>query len=446
MAKEGKLQIIKYAPPPPELPILGKLNAADVSFIGRTNYAAGLEEKKFIFGLKRIDRRHHVHVIGKGGVGKTKLLELLIRQDIAYGKGLLLIDAHGDLVESITHFIPEGRTGDVCIIDPSDAEYPFSFNPLSEVPPMHRHQLTQGLVEVMKKQFGSGWTPRIEHVFRFTALALLDYPHATMRGMIGMLSDAEYRERVIPHIEDEMVVRFWTVEFPKWSEKFDTEAIIPLVNKLGQFLSHPLLKKIFSQEENRIDFGELIGKNAIILVNLAKGQIGEENADLLGAMFLMYARHTGMTRVAMPEWSRSDFYLYVDEFQNYITETFEQFLSEARKYGLCLTLAHQYMGQLDERIQGALLASIGTTIVFRVGGEDAERIEAEMTSVFKAKDIMNLGIQEFYIKMTIDGETCDPFSADTLKVLPPTHESYRDAIRDASRRTFSRPPDSAGAQ
>jgi DNA helicase HerA-like ATPase len=437
MAKEGKLQIIKYAPPPPELPILGKSNSAEVSYIGRTNYAAGLEEKKFIFGLKRIDRRHHLHIIGKGGVGKSKFLELLIRQDIAAGKGVCVIDPHGDLTDAILDFIPESRMKDVCFIDPSDVAYPLLFNPLVGTDKAFHHQLAQGLIEVMKKQFIDAWTPRLEHIFRFTIFALLDYPHPTMRGMISLLTDEEYRAKVIPYIEDEMIKRFWVTEFPEWAKKFDTEAIIPLVSKLSQFFSHPLLRSIFSQEENKINLDVLVNENAIILVNLAKGKIGEENSSFLGSLLLMRIRQVGMGRATMPEWARKDFYIYIDEFQNFITETFEQFLSEARKYGLCLTVSHQYLGQLEERVQAALLASVGSLVVFRVGGEDAETLEGEMTPIFKAKDMINLGLQEFYIKMTIDGETCDPFSADTLKVLQPTHSSHREDIIKTSRARFA---------
>lgn len=197
MPKAGRIQIIKYAPPPPELPIYGRVDPVQISFIGRTNYVAALEEKKFIFGIKRKDRRRHMYIIGKSGVGKSKLLELMIRQDVAYGHGLCLMDPHGDVIEEILKFIPKERMEDVVIIDPTDLDHPVSFNPLTNIDPSFKHQLTQGLIEVMEKQFGANWTPRLEHVFRFTCLALLDYPHATMRGMISMLTDRNYRQKVI---------------------------------------------------------------------------------------------------------------------------------------------------------------------------------------------------------------------------------------------------------
>ncbi|MEK7615740.1 MAG: type IV secretion system DNA-binding domain-containing protein [Patescibacteria group bacterium] len=437
MPREGKLQIVKYAPPPLELPVIGSVAPEDISYIGRTNYIAALEEKKFVFGLKRVDRRRHLYIIGKSGVGKSKLLELLVRQDVAHGQGLCFMDPHGDVIEAILDFIPENRIDDVCIIDPSDFKFPTSFNPLQNVDPNFKHQLTQGLIEVMEKQFGANWTPRLEHVFRFTTLALLDYPHATMRGMISMLTDRNYRQKVVEYIEDDMVKRFWAIEFADWSEKFDTDAIIPLVNKLGQFLSDPMLRNIFGQKENKINLEDLMNQKKIVLINLAKGRLGEENSSFFGSMFITKIKQAGMARASMPESQRTDFYLYVDEFQNVVTETFENMLSEARKYGICLTMAHQYVGQLLERVVHAVLGNTGTIIIFRVGGEDAVKLEPEMAPIFKVKDMINLGMQEFYIKETIDGETYDPFSAQTLKVTPPPHPPYRQRIYDESRKKYS---------
>jgi type IV secretory pathway TraG/TraD family ATPase VirD4 len=437
MTKEGKIQLIKYAPPPPELPMLGKVNSSDTSFIGRTNYVAGLEEKRFVFGIKRVDRKRHIYTIGKSGVGKSKFFELLIRQDIAYKKGICVIDPHGDVISNILDCIPEERMQDVCLIDPSDAEFPVSFNPFSNIDPMFRHQLAQGFIEIMKKQFDVTWTPRIEHIFRFSILALLDYPDVAMMGMISILTDDEFRLRVVPHIKDTMVKKFWSIEFSDWSQKYETEAIIPLVNKLSQFLSNPFLRNIFIQKENKIDFESLMNGEKIILINLSKGKIGEENANFLGSMFIAKIKQAGMMRASIPEWGRKDFYVYIDEFQNLVTETFENLLSESRKYGICLAISHQYMGQLSNKMHAAIIGSVGSIIIFRVGGEDAARLEVEMTPIFKAKDMINLGVQEFYIKMTIDGETHDPFSADTLKILPFPSNSMRETILRISREHFA---------
>ena len=443
MPKGNRVQIIKYGPPPPELPVFGKVNPEEVSFIGRTNYVASLEEKKFIFGIKRIDRRRHLYVVGKSGVGKSKLLELLMRQDITYNHGLCFIDPHGDAMETILDYIPKERIEDVCIVDPSDINFPASFNPLANVDPSFKFILTQGLIEVLQKQFGANWTPRLEHVFRFTCLALLDYPHATMRGMISMLTDRNYRQKVVEYITDDMVKRFFAIEFADWSEKFDTDAIIPLVNKLGQFLSDPLLRNIFGQKQNKIDISDLMNKEKIILINIAKGRIGEENSSFFGSMFLTKIKQAGMERASIPEAERKDFYLYIDEFHNIVTQTFENILSEARKYALNLTIANQYMGQLIPQVQHAVLGNTGSLICFRVGGEDAVKLKPEFEPLFGVKDMINLAVTEFYIKMTIDGESYDPFSAETLKVLPPTHPSYRQEIIEASRKKYSISKDDA---
>ncbi|HBT81419.1 hypothetical protein A2757_00650 [Candidatus Giovannonibacteria bacterium RIFCSPHIGHO2_01_FULL_48_47] len=441
--KQSKVQIITHAPPPPDLPVYQRTDPKDVVFFGRTNYVAALEEKRFVFGIKRGDRRRHMYIVGKSGVGKSKLLELMVRQDIAYGHGLCLIDPHGDVIQAILDFVPEERAGDVVLIDPSDTKYPVSFNPLENVEPEMKHQLTQGLIEVMEKQFGANWTPRLEHVFRFTCLALLDYPNATMRGMISMLTDREYRQKVVDYITDDMVKRFWAVEFADWSEKFDTEAIIPLVNKLGQFLSNPLLRNIFAQKGNKVDLEDIMNNRKILLINLSKGKLGEENSSFFGSMFITKIKQAGMARADLPEDKRIDFYLYVDEFHNLVTETFENLFTEARKYGLCMIVAHQYMEQLISSVRATVLGNSGTIVVFRVGGDDAKKLEAEMTPIFKAKDMINLGMQEFYIKMTIDGNTYDPFSAETLKVLPAGHESLKGKIIQYSREHYAIPIEEA---
>src|SRR3989338_1511868 len=437
MAGDTKVQIITHAPPPPDLPVYQRVDPKVVNFFGRTNYVAALEEKRFIFGIKRNDRRRHMYIVGKSGVGKSKLLELLIRQDVAYGHGVCLIDPHGDVIQEILDFVPEERIKDVVVIDPSDTKFPVSFNPLQNIHPEMKHQLTQGLIEVMEKQFGANWTPRLEHVFRFTCLALLDYPYATMRGMISMLTDREYRQKVVNYITDDMVKRFWAVEFADWSEKFDTEAIIPLVNKLGQFLSTPLLRNIFAQRENKIDLEKIMNEGKILLINLSKGRLGEENSSFFGSMFITKIKQAGMARASLPEKERTDFYLYVDEFHNLVTNTFENIFSEARKYGLCLIVAHQYMSQLLPAVQATVLGNSGTLVVFRIGGDDAKKLESEMTPVFKPKDMINLGMQEFYIKMTIDGNTYDPFSAETLKIMPATHKSFKEEIIKHSREKYA---------
>ncbi|PIR46863.1 MAG: hypothetical protein COV07_02040 [Candidatus Vogelbacteria bacterium CG10_big_fil_rev_8_21_14_0_10_45_14] len=435
----GKIQKVKYAPPPPDLPTSASGEPKDIVYIGRTNYVAALDDHKYVFGIKRTDRRRHMYIIGKSGVGKSKFLELMLRQDVAYGHGLCLIDPHGDVIDAVLDFVPRERMEDVVVIDPSDSKFPVSFNPLANVDPDLKHQMTQGLIEVLEKQFGANWTPRLEHVFRFTCLALLDYPYATMRGMLMMLTDRNYRQKVIEYIEDDVVKRFWAIEFADWSEKFDTDAIIPLVNKLGQFLSNPMLRHIFGQQESKVDIEKLMNEKKMIFINLSKGRLGEENSSFFGSMFITKIKQAGMGRAKLPESARVDFYLYVDEFQNVVTDTFANILSEARKYGLCLVMAHQYVAQLIPEVEQAVRGNVGSMVIFRVGGDDAVSLQPEFAPIVEAKDLINLGLQEFYIKLLIDGETFDPFSAETLRVLPPTHPSYREEIMNISRSKYAVP-------
>ena len=435
----NKIQIIKYAPPPSDLPVFGTVSSADVSFIGRTNYVAALEEKKFVFGIKRADRKRHLYILGKSGVGKSKLIELFVRQDIAYGHGVCVIDPHGDIVEEILKFVPENRIDDVCVVDPSDTKFPVSFNPFHHIDPEFKHQFTQNFVELLQAQFGAAWTPRLEHVLRFTLLALLDYPEATLQGMVQLLTDESYRAVVASHSADEMVKRFWEHEFREWAEKYNTDTIIPIINKFSQFFSNSALRNIFSQHENKIDFETLMNERKIVLVNLAQEKIGEENASFLGSMLLNKIKEAGMNRAKSGGEKAPEFYLYLDEFEHIITESFDGFLSSSRKYGINLALAHQYLGQLSKKIQHSVLASAGSLIVFRVGGEDATMLKPEFAPLFDVKDMINLAIGEFYIKMAIDGESYDPFSAETLKVLPPPYASNKDKAVESSRAKYAVP-------
>ncbi len=441
MSRANKIQIIKYAPPPSELPVYGAVQQSEVSFIGRTNYVAALEEKKFIFGIKRVDRKRHLYILGKSGIGKTKLMELFIRQDIAYGHGVCVFDPHGDLINDLLDFVPEKRMGDVCVIDPTDSKYSLVFNPLNDIDPEFKHQFTQNFVELLQAQFASNWTPRLEHALRFALLALLDFPEATVYGLLQMLTDEDYRTRVAEHSSDEIVQRFWQVEFQEWSEKYSTDAIIPLVNKLSQFFSNESLREMFSHVDNKINFEELMNNKKIILVNLAQEKIGEENASFLGSVILTKIKEAGMHRARTAKGTVPDFYLYLDEFQNYITNSFDSFLAASRKYGINLALANQYLSQLSKKIEHAVLGNAGTLIVFRAGGEDATLLKPEFAPIFEVKDMINLGIGEFYIKTTIDSESYDPFSAETLKVLPPPYASSKQKILDASRANFALPMD-----
>ena len=440
MASSSKIQLIKYAPPPPELPVYGRVPPTEVSFIGRTNYVAALEEKKFIFGVKRRDQRRHLYIIGKSGVGKSKLLELMIRQDVAHGYGCCLLDPYGDTVQALLDFIPESRIRDVCLIDPTESSSPLAFNPFAGVAPPFRHQFAQAFIEAIRRSFGGNWTPHIEHLCRFACLALLNRHSAAMPDLLALLTDRAYREAVAADIEDGMVKRFWTDEFAAWSARFEADAVGPLVNKLGQFFSNPFLRQVMGGSENRVDFRSLMRENKIVLVNLATGHIGEAGASFLGSIIVSKLQLAAVERVGADV---RDFYVYVDEFQGVATEAFERLFAEAQRCALCMTVAHQYLGQLTAPVRAAMLGNVGSLVIFRVGGQDAAELEAELEPVFKAKDMMNLGMQQFYVKMIIDGDTYDPFSAETLTVLPPPHQSFRDRIISASRERYSIPADAA---
>jgi len=255
--------------------------------------------------------------------------------------------------------------------------------------------------------------------------------------MIRILTDESYRQKIIENISDDMVRHFWKSEYTEWSKKFDTEVIIPIVNKLWQFLSNPMLVNIFGQKKNKIDLEKIMNEQKILLINLAKDKIGDENSSFLGALFMTKIKQAGMSRAKLNQNDKKDFYLYIDEFNNIITDTFENILSESRKYGINLTVAHQYIGQLSQKTEQAVLGNIGTIILFRVGGDDATKLRPEFAPVFDVKDMINLGIGEFYIKMIINGESYDPFSAETLEVLPPTHQSFKEDVLVNSRREYA---------
>ncbi len=432
--RETKIQSVKLAPPPPGLPVYGRVGSREVSFIGRTNYVAALEEKKFIFGIKRSDRLHHVYVIGKSGVGKSKLLEVMARQDIASGEGILFLDHHGELVSSILDFIPEERVNDVTVVDFSDRNSPLVWNPLADVPAPVRHQFAQSFVEIMMKQFDGNWTLHMEHLSRMLALALLERPEANLNGMILMLSDGAFRAETAARLTDEAVRHFWVSEFDLWKEKYESEAVLPLTNKLSQFLRYPFLEPVFRSAANKLDLAKLVEGKKIVLVNLAREKIGEANADFLGLLWIAKLKQIGMMREDGS--AAKTFYVYLDEFNHFVTSTFQNLLGEAGRFGFALTLAHQYIGQLADGFIAAIFANVGTLIVFRVSGEDAAKLESEMDPVFKARDMINLGTRQFYIRMIIDGETYDPFSAEVLKVLPPTHSSLRARVLENTRNQF----------
>ncbi len=423
--------LAKKSEAPQDLP---KVGDKDISLFGITNYHNNFDQ----FGIKRVDRRRHLYAVGKSGSGKSKLLELLIYSDIMSGKGVGVLDPHGDLVDNVLAFVPEHRIKDVIYFDPADVNFPISFNPLENVAEEYKMQVTIGFIYIFKKLFGSNWTDRLEHVLRYTVLALLDSPNTTVLSILKMLTDKNYRQTIVSRIKDNVVKNFWVSEFAGWSEKFDAEAITPLLNKVGQFVATNMIRNIIGQPKNKINIREIMDGQKILLMKVSKGLLGEENSSLMGAMIITKLYQAAMSRADMKEEDRKDFYFYVDEFQNFATDTFSEILSEARKYRLNLTIAHQYMGQLSNLVQKTVFGNVGSIISFRVGADDAKVLAEEYNPIFKERDIINLGVREFYCKMSVNGEIREAFSARTMDV-PKVQKNYVKEIIENSRNVFCEP-------
>lgn len=423
--------LARKSEPPQDLP---NVAGSDVSMFGMTNY-----HNSFVkFGIKREDRRRHLYAVGKSGSGKSKFLELLIQEDLRMGRGLGVLDPHGDLIDNILPYIPKERVNDVIIFDPADIQFPIAFNPLEHVDEAYKMQVTLGFIDIFKKLFGDGWTDRMEHVLRYTTLALLDSPNTTVLSILKMLTDKNYRQKIISRIQDAVVKNFWVSEFAAWSEKFDAEAITPLLNKVGQLVSTNMIRNMIGQPESKFNLREVMDNKKILLMKVSKGLLGEENSEILGGMIITKIYQAAMQRADIKESQREDFYFYIDEFQNFATDTFAEILSEARKYHLCLTLAHQYMGQLLEVVRKTVFGNVGSIVNFRVGSDDARVLAEEYTPIFKERDIINLGVREFYAKMSVNGEIREAFSARTLDVPAPPND-YTPQIVAQSREKYCTP-------
>lgn len=388
------------------------------------------------FGIKLDDRRRHMYIIGKSGTGKSVLQENMIVNDIKAGHGLAVVDPHGDLVEKILDLVPSHRINDVMYFNPSDVDFPVAFNPLESVDPKYRHLVASGLVGVFKKIWADSWGPRLEYILRNTILSLLEYPGSTLLGITRLLVDKYYRKKVLEKVSDPVVRSFWIDEYENYNDKFRTEAISPIQNKIGQFLSSAIIRNIVGQPKSTIDLRALIDERRILLMNLSKGRLGEDNSALLGAMMVTKLQLAAMSRIDVPEQERKDFFLYVDEFQNFATDSFATILSEARKYRLNLVVAHQYIEQLGDVVKAAVFGNVGTMVIFRIGAEDAEFLEPEFEPTFMQTDLVALPNFHIYLKLMIDGVTSRPFSATTM---PPINvkTNSREKIIKVSRERYA---------
>src|SRR3989441_411433 len=366
------------------------------------------------FGVKRADRRAHMYIIGKTGTGKSTLIANLARQDSLNGEGFALLDPHGDLVEQVLKSVPDGRQADLIYFNVPDAARLLAFNPLESAQGVFRPLVASGLISVFKKIWAEFWGPRMEYVLRNTLLALLEFPGSTLLDVPRMLDDPIFRVHVLAGVQNAQVRRFWLREYQSYPARFRAEAIAPIQNKVGEFLVNPILRRIVGQPRSAFNLRQVMDEGKILLVNLAKGKIGEDTAALLGSMLVTKIGLAALSRAELAETDRRDFYLYVDEFPTFTTSSFAGMVSEMRKYHVGLVLAHQYMEQLDETLRGAILGNVGTTIAFRVGMSDAEVLEKEFYPEFAASDLVNLPNYHIYLRLMIDGVVSKPFSAQTM--------------------------------
>ena len=409
-----------------------------ITVLGKTSF----RNEERLFGIHRTDRRNHVYVLGKTGMGKSVLLENMAIQDIRDGYGLAIVDPHGEMADRLLDFIPQSRINDVVYINPADFDHPIAFNIMEQVGVEYKHLVASGLMAVFKKVWPDVWSARMEYILNNTLLALLEYPGSTLLGINRLLSDKDYRKKVLARVTDPVVRAFWLTEFARYNERFQVEAIAPIQNKIGQFISTPVIRNIVGQTKSSIDMREVMDSGKILIINLSKGKIGEDNSRLLGALIITKLQLAAMSRADVSEDKRNDFYLYVDEFQNFATDSFAAILSEARKYRLNLTITHQYTAQLvsdhNTKIRDAIFGNVGTMIIFRLGAEDAEFFEKEFAPEFETNDIVNIPRYNVYLKLMINGVASKAFSSSTLPPMIAPPKSFREKIIKVSRERYSK--------
>ncbi|MBH1956499.1 type IV secretion system DNA-binding domain-containing protein [Candidatus Saccharibacteria bacterium] len=427
----------KTAEPPAKLPIITGNAAIDenISAFGLTNFR-GINHQ---FGMLNFDRSRHMYVIGQTGAGKTGTLSLLALSDIFHNHGYAIIDPHGDFAVDNMRFIPASRMKDVVYFNPADTAFPLGFNPLEVTDPSMKSNISSEVIGVMKRMFGESWGPRLEYILRYTILALLDRPETTMLDITRMLTDKKFRKETLSYCTDTVVMQFWTVEFASWNDKFVAEAVAPVLNKVGAFTANPVIRNIIGQPKSTFNIREIMDDGKILIVNLSKGLIGEDNASILGSFLVTKIQLAAMSRSDIPDIKdRRPFYLYVDEFQNFATDSFATILSEARKYALNLTVANQYISQMNETVRDAVFGNVGTMICFRVSADDAPILSKQFEPQFEANDLLQMHNRNFVINMVINGEKTPAFSARTLQLPPPQVDNTAHII-EHSRQLYSLP-------
>lgn len=382
----------------------------NITPIGITNF----RNRNIPFGIKDKDRLGHIYVIGKTGTGKSTLLLNMAISDLRRGNGLAVIDPHGDIATGLMTHIPKSRTKELIYINPGDMEQIVSFNPLYDVHPDFYHLVASGIIGTLKKIWAESWGPRMEHILRFTLLALLEYPNATLLDIQPFLTDNGFRSHVLAFTKNEATIAFWVNEFGKYSPHLKAEAVAPILNKVGLFSSSTPLRNMFGKRVTEFRMQRVLDDGKILIVNLSKGIIGEDASALIGSMLVTSIHLAAMYRARVPEHTRRPFYLYVDEAHSFLSESFADILSEARKYRLSLFITHQFIEQMPEKIRTAIFGNIGTMIAFRVGATDAEYLAKEFKPLIEEPDLVTLPKYHMYIKLMIDGATSLPFSAETF--------------------------------
>lgn len=397
-------------------------------------------QKGRAFGIRPADLPRHIHVIGRTGTGKSTLLEHLLAEALERGMGCGVIDPHGDLAERVLDLVPRSRTNDVVLVDPACTLYPPGLNLLAGATPETRHLIASGVLAVFRKVFHEYWGPRLEHVFRQTLLALLEVRGTTLLGVLRMLADERFRSEIVRQISDPLVAFYWRHEFTQYPRAFLAEVVAPVQNKVAAALSAPPVRRMLGQRRTTIQLREVIDEGRILIVDLSKGRLGEESSMLLGAALTTGLQLAAYARADAPPASKRLFLLVVDEFANFVTESFAELLSEARKYALALVLAHQHLGQLDDELAASVLGNVGTTVAFRLGGEDAEILAREFAPELSAEDLVRLGRHQIAIRLAVDGMTSRPFTATTLPPrAPESLPRHAEVIRRASEGRYGRP-------
>jgi len=406
----------------------------DLTILGK----AGHHGRSHLFGIAQADRLGHLWILGKTGTGKSTLLTRLMTEDLHAGRGLMLIDPHGDLVETILDLVPPTRLADTIYFNPADTSYPFALNPLDTAAGFSAPLLTSSLLSVLKKAWPEFWGPRLEYVLRSSLLTLFSIKGATLLDLHRLLVDADFLQTLVGRIRDPQLLQFWHQEFAAYTKTFRTEAVSPIVNKTGQYLTTPLVRRIIGQRSSAVSFRALIDQGQVFLANLAKGRLGEDVSSLLGSLLVNQLELAALSRADVPAPKRRNVGLYIDEAHLIATQTMVELFPEARKFHLGLVLAHQYLDQLDEALRSALLGNVGTFVVFRVGARDADALSREFAPEFGALDLVSLPARQAYVKLLVDGTTSRPFSATMLPPLV-AQDSRREQIIAESRRRYCRP-------